>query len=483
MHARMRAPVMLLALLGACSADGSEPPPGICDGRPCLARVDSTADWAAISVPTSDVRCDLDEESKYLTPAVPDAELAETVYQDVKVHRFHLELMRVAFADRFGGLTPEAYLQLVQRRATRRYFAGTLVRLTDGQTTLGYGFDVIVDPTSPAEQLSAEELAALQAQLAVTFTLPLGYAPRTEEAIARARDFPPLGFPVFLPAACGTGERCADDPTRHCVVTPPGAAACGQFKPWRSIQVEHGRKIRLAFVPGEWTMPEEGATREVTLVAAAAFGPAATPLVPVAPGTLARGAGPDDFLYRQTFTAGADTIDLRWELRFDATPGSGITINEEWASSHLNIAGTVNGSTAYDDSLSIESCTAVTLPRWRAEGALAGGDGFALEIRHQPPEFGSAPLVLTGADVTLGGTAVRVVDYFRLVYAAEHHNWNNQYWVLFAAPLAYSGHDVHGIWIDGMNGTSGALDGAWTLDAALQPLDALPVTSYTFVEQ
>ena len=36
---------------------------------------------------------------------------------------------------------------------------------------IGYGFDVIVDPTNPDEQLTAEEVGAVRTQLAQTFGL------------------------------------------------------------------------------------------------------------------------------------------------------------------------------------------------------------------------------------------------------------------------------------------------------------------------
>ena len=102
---------------------------------------------------------------------------------------------------------------------------------------------------------------------------------------------------------------------------------------------------------------------------------------------------------------------------------------------------------------------------------------FGLDVRYQPPFAGSGPLFPTRGEVTLGTTTTIVDDYFRLVYAGEHHNWNNQFWVLFDAPLTYQGHAVHGVWLDEAAFNS-ELDGVYTLDAARRPLDTLTATSY-----
>ena len=79
--------------------------------------------------------------------------------------------------------------------------------------------------------------------------------------------------------------------------------------------------------------------------------------------------------------------------------------------------------------------------------------------------------------MTFGGQTTTVTDYFRLVYAGVHHNWNNQFWILFDPPVTYGGHAVSGLWID-EEAYMSELEAAHTLDAALQPLDRLDVTSY-----
>lgn len=79
--------------LAACGG-GDASTPDLCDGRPCLTAVADANDWAAIRAPYTGPPCDLVEDAKYLLPASSDAALAATVYQDVQVHRLHIDFLR-----------------------------------------------------------------------------------------------------------------------------------------------------------------------------------------------------------------------------------------------------------------------------------------------------------------------------------------------------------------------------------------------------
>ena len=152
----------LAALASACSDDGGAA--GLCAGRPCLTSIDDAADWAAVSAPHAhDRRCDFADDAKFIAPATATAELQEVVFQDVKAHRLHLDFMTQALPELFGGMTQQQYQQVVLRRAGRQYWAGALFRLVDfGGATIGYGFDVAVDPAWD-EQLTEAEVTAVAA--------------------------------------------------------------------------------------------------------------------------------------------------------------------------------------------------------------------------------------------------------------------------------------------------------------------------------
>lgn len=478
---------MLVTMLVACGGDGGSggvdappldaPDSGLCAGRPCKTRIENEADWAAVSAPHSSRRCELVEDSKYLAPASASAALQELVFQDVKVHRFHLEFMTQVLTEHFGGLSPQQYQQLVQRRATRQYWAGALYRIVDvdGATT-GYGFDVIVDPTSWDEHATEDEILALEAQLEAQFRLPLVYTPTEPEAVYRSYSFERV--PHTVPRACQ--YVACGDPSNDCVEVPAAVTLCGHFMEGRTVDIEHRQKGRLTALPGTYVLPRTAGTHSVAnIFGGGELGPARTALAPATETSIYEVIDHGSFFtrrYKQSFNAGARRLDLEWELQLPET-GGGFLLAEPHIADHVWAIGALDGAQNHDDMIQLSSCAPEVYEPWRITGTMAGGDGFTIDFRYRPPAAGSGPLFPTRSQVTLGGQVTTVDDYFRLVYAGEHHNWNNQYWVLFEPPVTYAGHPVSGLWIDEAPYTF-ELETAYTLDAAMQPLDRLDVTGY-----
>jgi hypothetical protein len=478
------AAVGLIATLATFACGGGDAPAadaggdadaGLCAGRPCRTLIADAADWAAVSAPhTRDGRCDFLEDGKFIAPATAGAALQEVVFQDVKVHRLHLGFMTQALPEFFGGLTPQQYQQVVLRRADRQYWAGALFRLVDdGGDTIGYGFDVAVDPAWD-EQLTEAEVAAVAALLAPRFRLPLVYAPVSDTAIYFAQQF--TSIEPHLPRQCQF-VRCPTAGT-DCVVVPSATTVCGHFWEGRTIEVEHARKARVAVAAGTVALPRELGEHTVPAIfGAGELGPSRVPIAPAsvtatyqvsrpAPSVVSRS-------YRQRYTTPTGPIDLTWELWLPDT-GGGFLFEEPHLGDFVNV---LLGSGTFEEMSTLSTCTGEAYERWRARATLADGGSIAIEYQYQPPFAGSGPLFPVRAEVTLGGQTAIVDDYFRLVYAGEHHNWNNQFWVLFDAPLTYQGHAVHGVWLDEAAFTS-ELDGVYTLDAARRPLDTLTATSY-----
>ena len=479
--------VVGVVALAACGGGGAQPDAtpgpdadtGLCAGKPCLTSIDDLDDWAAVTTAHTGQRCDFLEDGKYIAPATATAALQEIVFQDVEVHRLHLDFMTQVLPELFGGLSPQRYQELVQRRATREYWAGALFRLVDeAGVTTGYGFDVIVDPASWEEALTEAEVAAIQTLLETRIHLPLTYAPTTGDSIYAARNFTSVG--VHFPRACQF--TTCDTPGVDCVEVPAAVSLCGHFREGRSIQVEHARKARLAAVPGTYELPRAVGTHTVPAIfGAGELGPshvAITPASATATYTVTDyGSGYLAHDYVQAFTTGTSSFELAWQLQLPQG-GGGFLLQEPWVSQTVWATGAIDGGLSNDDLVGLSSCTAAALDHWHILGTLPGGDGFAIDFQYLLPAAGSGPLFPTRARVTLGGEVATVTDYFKLVYAGEHHNWNNQYWVLFDAPLTYAGHPVHGLWLDEV-AYQFQLETAHTLDAALQPLDELAVTGYT----
>jgi hypothetical protein len=478
--------VALPTPLVACGGDdghggdpdgGVDAETGVCAGRPCRTSIDTEADWAAVSAPLASGRCELVEHAKYLAPATASAALSEIVFQDVEVHRLHLDFMTQVLAEYFGGLSPQQYQALVQRKATRQYWAGALYRIVDihGET-IAYGFDVIVDPADWNEQLTEDEVEAVATLLATRFHLPLVYAPTTGDAIYRSYGFTRVAHHV--PRACEI--VACPVPSNDCVEVPAAVSLCGHFMEGRPIAIEHAQKLRLALVPGTHALPHLAGTHTVpALFGGGERGPSRLAVTPASATGGYEVVDHGSFTtrtYRQTFTSGARTLELSWDLRLPEA-GGGFLVAEPHITRHVGAVAALDGATSHDEMMQLSSCTAEGFEPWRITATMPGGDGFTVDFRYEPPAAGSGPLFPTRAQVTLGGQTTTVDDYLRLVYAGEHHNWNNQYWVLFEPPVTYAGHAVHGLWID-EEPYQTQLEAAYTLDASLAPLDSLTVTTY-----
>jgi hypothetical protein len=449
---------------------------GVCRDKPCSTSIDNADDWAFVSGPHTGTRCDFIEETKYLAPATATAALQDVVFQDVEAHRFHLEFMTQVLPEFFGGLTPQMYQQLVQRRATRQYWAGAIYRLTDASgADIGYGFDVIFDPADWNEQLSEAEVVAVATLLEAHFHLPLVYAPTDNEAIFSASSFTMVE--THMPRQCQ--HTTCQTPGVDCIVVPTAVDLCGHFAEGRTVQAEHAMKARLTANAGTYDLPRGLGTYDVPAIfGTGVLGPSRDPITPVGGGRyeVTDVGGYTYRRYEQTFSTGGRTLELGWDLWL-AEGGGGFLLEEPWVGDMMAY-GELVPMQSFDERLHLSSCTAENLEHWQIDGTMAGGDGFTIDFRYRFPFAGSGPLFATRGRVTLGGQTATVDDYFSLVYAGEHHNWNNQYWVLFASPLTYAGHPVHGLWIDEQP-YQFELEAAHTLDANLQPLDLLAVTAYT----
>ncbi|MBA3818014.1 MAG: hypothetical protein H0X17_03935 [Deltaproteobacteria bacterium] len=467
-----------LDVLAGCGGDADDPrDTGLCADRPCRTSITTADDWGAVSAAHTGARCDFGEDTKYLAPATTAAALQEVVFHDVKTHRLHVDFMTQVLTEYFGGLPQQMYQELVQRRATRQYWAGAVFRIHDATgVVIGYGFDVIVDPTAPDERLTEDEILRIETLLETRFALPLVYAPTTRDAIEDSSAFTRV-IP-HLPRACNV--VACEDPAKDCIQIPSAVSLCGQFMEGRTVAVEYARKARLAAVPGTYELPRAVGTHTVpALFGTGELGPSRLAITPTAGSAryeVSTSNGYTSRRYRQAFRAGTQSLQLEWSVALPEA-GGGFQLAEPHVQGRVQAIAAIDGSQDYNDLVMLSSCAATSLDAFRVRGTLPAGDGFTIELRHQVPMAGSGPLFVTRGEVTLGGQTAVVSDYFNLVYAGEHHNWNNQYWVLFDAPLTYAGHPVYGLWLD-QEEYGPTLEAAWTLGANRQPLDALTVSNY-----
>lgn len=185
---------LLVALLLAASVCSAADPAA----APYVTRIDSREVFEAVTIPEG-FRDDLVRTGKYLAPASESPDLLQTVYQDVHVYPRHVEFMAQEFPERFPDLTPEEYQRLVERRVTRRYWAGSLYEIEAPGAECPFGFTVFTDRGRTAELLTMEEVATVEATLRDTFTLAkLCFVPDSDEAQERARSWVDPPFSIYF---------------------------------------------------------------------------------------------------------------------------------------------------------------------------------------------------------------------------------------------------------------------------------------------
>ncbi|MBN2494077.1 MAG: hypothetical protein JXR96_05765 [Deltaproteobacteria bacterium] len=188
-------------LLAGC---GSSPEPvcvddGHADGPPCVERIGSPAEFEAVSIEAGYLTGS-DRITKYMAPAREDETLLPALFQNGRRTMEHLTFLITFFPERFSGLDPQAYMDLVLRRDTRDYYSGAVVHIDDPILGSIYGFTVYT-LSSSAELLEPDEVLALHGCLDAVFDAgELYYTFDPFDAMARqkAAEWVEPGFPIYF---------------------------------------------------------------------------------------------------------------------------------------------------------------------------------------------------------------------------------------------------------------------------------------------
>ncbi|MGQ9590150.1 MAG: PEP/pyruvate-binding domain-containing protein [Planctomycetota bacterium] len=243
-------------------------------------------------------------------------------------------------------------------------------------------------------------------------------------------------------------EPPAPGPTFELVV-PEGTVLCGVFLDGRKPLEELAAKSRLRLRPGTYLLPTAAPAFHADLIEEVLYGSPAGAGVSKAPGAFswtARSEGTGEvtyeFTYRETFSLpGGEELSLALSsLQFHVRGGEPLetaqTLDEEYATRSLVLSGTL-GSGPAGIAVRYGPCGYELLPLWRLRVELEDGTSLDLEERYQPVGTATAgPANLVAAVVAAGGETQEVRDYWRLVYAAEHHNEDVRHLVLLDPPIA-----------------------------------------------
>jgi len=121
-------------------------------------------------------------------------------FQNMHLFPLHLDFLKAEF-DQFAVVTPAQYNSLVNNRASRQYFVGTISRLRSPAGYL-YGFSVVAEWNDPVEALTEIEVQMIYQQLQRAFHLEtFAYFPGDRRAIDVAREWGDTDFPVNFDGA------------------------------------------------------------------------------------------------------------------------------------------------------------------------------------------------------------------------------------------------------------------------------------------
>lgn len=222
---------------------------------------------------------------------------------------------------------------------------------------------------------------------------------------------------------------------------PEGTCVVGTFNEFRSLKEEYQLLCKLYFAPGDHNLPLEAGEYTIYLFNKVEFGPGRQIGIPRRSGnlTVEREGSRVFYTIRHEVDFADKTMSLEWpylsvELQNGQPVQPVFVMEEPYLSQNFYLTGRIEigGEEKWID---FASETYEGLPAWLTNVHLADGQAIRLYFRYQPPFAGSGPANLIYAEVDMKDYQVKQSDYWKLVYAAEHHNWNEKFLVLFDVPI------------------------------------------------
>ncbi|HQH70985.1 MAG TPA: hypothetical protein PK360_02790 [bacterium] len=297
----------------------------------------------------------------------------------------------------------------------------------------------------------------------------------------KSRVFVILGvWVISLVNAAGAAERSIT------IRIPENQQAVGVFQEFREIREEYELLSLVRFKSGDHAVPAvAGETFASDLIERFEFGPRQTVAEPLRAGAFHGETTPWDpnaliLKFEQPFKALEKTITLKFELyliiQSDETLQQDLfVIDDEYLDSNLFLEGTVQQGDVTQN-LRFGSVGYESFPLWRIDVQLEDGQNLKLYQRFQVPMAGSGPAQLVYAEGAIQEGSFQQSNYWRLVYSAGHHNWDEKFWVLFDEPMG----GAYGVAVITVEFPFEA--SAYTLDQNLNPLRTIGVVKYTKAE-
>ncbi|NRA97831.1 MAG: hypothetical protein HRU14_16665, partial [Planctomycetes bacterium] len=234
---------------------------------------------------------------------------------------------------------------------------------------------------------------------------------------------------------------------------PSGTLACGVFVVFREPRQEYELKSTVLFVEGAHVLPTSSERFSGELFEEVRVGPAQEHAVALEPGlfklTRLASSG-EEMIYRFEFEQEFELLSnselftlrlssLEFRARGEVPVEASREVDEDFLRSELVLRGGPLGESG--QFIVYSSCVYESLPRWRVDIELEGGDSITLRERFEPPTeiTLTGPAALAGAALSLGAEQRELSEYWDLVYAAGRHNVAVRYWSILDPPLVLAG--------------------------------------------
>ncbi len=285
---------------------------------------------------------------------------------------------------------------------------------------------------------------------------------------------------ILLSLACTLPGYCQTPALA--VIIPDETRVVNTFRDYRKLDEEYQFLSMVHLLPGEYKLPVQKESYLLEIIEKVEYGPERNAYFPQNPASMTSTSNDGEtFLFEIVQEIPIEGENLEITIRFsniriqdDGIEPASITLDEPYLSTELYMAGRMIVGQE-EEYFFYASETYESLPLYQFDVQLENGQSVQLYLRWQIPFCGSGPAALVYAVVDIEEGHVIQDNYWKLIYSAIHHNWDEKFWVLFDQPLG----DAYGIAVFTRNVYNVEPREVYTLDANLQPLRTIPLIDIT----
>ncbi len=264
------------------------------------------------------------------------------------------------------------------------------------------------------------------------------------------------------------------------------AELCGRFEMYRDVFDEYELLTYIKPLAGKIELPLAGDLPQAGIFDEILFGPDAQSLLPSAPAEWEREVSTSEsgktyyrFRFKQDLAGEGVTGSVSWYVEgYSGADGilhpAGFVLDEDSIGMEKNRWAMTIEKGGLEYAVNLSSCQYADLPIYRRKVKLAGGDEMTLDVRIRPKNLATSLASLMRAEWRSGNEVEIVEDYFKLVYAADRHNWRER--LMFVLPESKAGVSAYLFEEPYPFEASGVV--AYPLDEDLERLPAVEVESY-----